>query len=258
MSNSTGKTDIPSQEMKVDSKKKTVPLGTNRPTTKLKILQWNAGGLSPAKMTELKQLTTQTDADILIINEANTTADNTQYYNIKDFTTYTLHKARQIASGMLVTVRNNLKSQFKIIKEMNVHDTAEIVKITIWKENKKFTIYGIYSPPGNKNLRLDTLDITSATVVIGDFNAASPNWGYTYYNQAGRIVEEYLNSQKLQLLYNPEDKKNILTLLRKHYKPRPCYGIFRHLRNQPENGVRRPRKPSPSSTSIYLAESPNK
>ena len=93
MSNSTGKTDIPSQEMKVDSKQKTVPLGTNKFTTKLRILQWNAGGLSPTKMTELKQLTTQTDADILIINEANNTADNTQYYNIKDFTTYMLHKA---------------------------------------------------------------------------------------------------------------------------------------------------------------------
>jgi hypothetical protein len=50
MSNSTGKTDIPSQNMKVDSKKKTVPLGTNRSTT-LKILQWNAGGFSYAKMT---------------------------------------------------------------------------------------------------------------------------------------------------------------------------------------------------------------
>ena len=56
---------------------------------------------------------------------------------------------------------------------MNDHDTAEIVKILIWKENNKFTIYGIYSPPSNKNLCLDTLDITSATVVNGDLNAAS-------------------------------------------------------------------------------------
>jgi hypothetical protein len=84
------------------------------------------------------------------------------------------------------------------------------VKISIWKESKKFTISGIYSPPGNKNLYLDTLDITSATVVIGDFNVASPSWGYNYYNHAGRIVEEFLNSQKLQLLYNPEDKKTFL------------------------------------------------
>jgi len=116
----------------------------------------------------------------LIHNEANVTADNAQNYNIKDFTNYTLHKARQIASGMLVTVRNNLKSQLKIIKEMNDHDTAEIVKIITWKEKMKFTVCGIYNPPGYKNLCLDTLDITSATVVIGGFNAASPNWGCNY------------------------------------------------------------------------------
>jgi len=93
---------------------------------------------------------------------------------------------------------------------MNDYVTAEITKITIWKEKKKFTIYGTYSPPGNKNLCLDTLDITSATVVNGDFNAASPGWGYNYYNHTGRTVEEFLNSQKLELLYNPEDKKAIL------------------------------------------------
>ena len=60
-------------------------------------------------MTELKQVATQNDADLLLINEANTTAENVQYYNIKDFTTHALFKVRQIASGILVTVRNNLK-----------------------------------------------------------------------------------------------------------------------------------------------------
>jgi len=38
-------------------------------------------------------------------NEANTTAENVQYYNIKDFKTHSLFKARQIASGMLVAVK---------------------------------------------------------------------------------------------------------------------------------------------------------
>jgi len=79
MSNSARITDIPSQDMKIDNNKKTVLLGTNQPTTKLKILQWNAGGLSSAKMTELKQIITQNDTDLLIINEANTTVENVQY-----------------------------------------------------------------------------------------------------------------------------------------------------------------------------------
>jgi len=219
MSNRAGITDIPKQYMTLDNKKKIVLLRTKQYTAKLKILQWNAGGLSSAKMAELKQITIQNDKDLLIINEANSTEENTQYYSIKGFTTHVLYKgftthvlykARQIASGLFVIIKNALKSEFKIIKEMNDHDTTEIVKISLWKENKKFTIYGIYSPPGNKNLLLDTLDITPSTVVIRDFNAASPSWGYNYYNHAGRTVEEFLNSQKLELLYHPEEQKTFL------------------------------------------------
>jgi hypothetical protein len=56
---------------------------------------------------------------------------------------------------------------------------------------------------------LDVLDITSTTIVIGDFNAASPSCDYNYYNHAGRTVEEFLNSQKIELVYNPEDKNII-------------------------------------------------
>ena len=197
--------------MKLDNKKKIVLLGTKQHTAKLKILQWNAGGLSSAEMAELKQITVQNDTDLLIINEANSTEENTQYYNIKGFTTHTLDKARQIASRMLVIIKNTLKSEIKIIKEMNDHDTAEIVKISLWIKNKKFTIYGIYSSPGNKYLLLDTLDITPSTVVIGDFNAASPSWRYNYYNHTGRTVEELLRSQKLELLYHPEDQKHSYT-----------------------------------------------
>ena len=100
---------------------------------------------------------------------------------------------------MLVTVKKkNLKSEFKIIKEMNDHDTAERVKILVWEENKTFTIYGIYSPPDNKNLCLGTDDITSATVVNGDFNAASPSWGHNYHNHAGTTVEEFLKQPKIR------------------------------------------------------------
>ena len=94
MSDSAGKTDIPKQDMMPNTKKKSVLLRTNQHTIKLKIFQWNAGGLSSAKMTELKQITFQNDADLLIINEANTTEENTQYYNMKGFTTHALYKAR--------------------------------------------------------------------------------------------------------------------------------------------------------------------
>ena len=72
--------------MKLDNKQKIVLLGTKQHTAKLKTVQRNAGGLSSAEMTELKQITVQNDTDLLIINEVNSTEENTQYYNIKGFT----------------------------------------------------------------------------------------------------------------------------------------------------------------------------
>ena len=81
MSKSVGTTDIPRQDMKLDNNKKTVLLGTKQPTTKLKIFQWNAGGLSSTNMTELKRIITQNDADLLLINEANITAKMSSIIN---------------------------------------------------------------------------------------------------------------------------------------------------------------------------------
>lgn len=41
---------------------------------------------------------------------------------------------------------------------MNSNDTSEITKITVWKNYKKFKVYGIYSPPNNNNLNLDIIE----------------------------------------------------------------------------------------------------
>jgi hypothetical protein len=49
---------------------------------------------------------------------------------------------------------------------------------------------------------LDIPDLTNNdTVIVGDFNAASSNWGYT----PGKIVEEFLLADTVVLLYNPKD-----------------------------------------------------
>jgi hypothetical protein len=45
---------------------------------------------------------------------------------------------------------------------------------------------------------------------VGDFNAASPNWGYTYKNAPGKAVEEFLAAKTVELLYNPKDPPTYL------------------------------------------------
>ena len=177
--------------------------------SQLKILHWNAGGLSQAKMTEIKDIVNKNEIDVILINEANINAENVQYYNINKFNIYTLNKKRQVASGILVATKDTLKTKFKIITQ-NKNNTAEMVEITLWKENKQFKIYSVYSPPKNNELQLDKINVTRATIIMGDFNAASASWGYKYNNKQGKAVEDFINSNNLELLYDEHDPKTFL------------------------------------------------
>jgi hypothetical protein len=123
---------------------KTVLLGTT------KILQWNASGLSPQKFTELKLILNKKKVNAFIINEANITEANFKFYQIRGWTVQALYKKRQVASGILIGVKSNLKSKFIVLKEMNNVDTSEIIEAIVWINNKKLKIYGLYSPPPQK------------------------------------------------------------------------------------------------------------
>ena len=88
-------------------------------------------------------------------------------------------------------------------------------------------------------------------------NAASPSWGYNYYNHAGRTIE-FLNSQKLELLYNPEDKKTFLHYSGRTTNPDLTMVSSDIYENSPKSSVGRFRKRSTSSTSIYFIVGSNK
>jgi hypothetical protein len=77
-------------------------------------------------------------------------------------------------------------------------------------EKTQFKIHGVYSPPNNKNLNLDILNTTNDTIIVGDINAASITWGYSYQNHPEKTIEEYLNSNSLTLLYDPGESKTLI------------------------------------------------
>jgi hypothetical protein len=84
--------------------------------TDLKILQWNAGGLSQNKKTELYLNLVKHDVDVFAIMEANLTAEKLLYYQLNGYTLYSLPKYRRIASSILIGVNNSLSTEFKIVK----------------------------------------------------------------------------------------------------------------------------------------------
>lgn len=174
------------------------------------ILHWNAGGLSWSKFSELGKIAEEERADVLVILEANITEEKMKYFQLKGYTFHGLFKQRQVASGILVGIKDSLTAKFAIVKEMNTVDKAEIIKVNILINKKKFLIYGIYSPPNNKNLNLDILPVPKNTILVGDFNAASPSWGYETYNQVGKLVEDFSDSNALTVLYNKDDPKSFI------------------------------------------------
>jgi hypothetical protein len=88
-------------------------------------------------------------------------------------------------------------------------DKSEIVKVNMCKKGNNFTIYAIYNPPNNKP-DFTSLHVTSKTVMIGDFNAHSPKWGYKDTNAAGKEMEDLLNTSILELIYNDTDSPTYL------------------------------------------------
>jgi len=170
--------------------------------TSLKILQWNARGLSQSKKTELRLNLVKHDVDIFAIMEATLTAEKLIYYQLNGYTLYSLPKYRQIASGILIGISNSLCAEFNIVKEMGSSEyKSEIVKANVWKKGNNFTIYAIYNSPNNKP-HFTSFHVTSKTVMIGDFNVHSLKWGDKNTNAAGKEMEDLLNTSILELIYN--------------------------------------------------------
>ncbi|GFT39291.1 hypothetical protein TNCV_2422101 [Trichonephila clavipes] len=138
--------------------------GANRPFKDqqwLRILQWNAGGFSHEKRTQLMSILISQDIDVFIIVEAN--------FNLSSY------------------------------------NGAEIIKLDVWKWKRHFKVYGCYSPPGNTKLDFSLLTFTSKTILCGDFNAHSKRCNYSDLNSAGKVMEDLLIADQMELLYNDSD-----------------------------------------------------
>ena len=209
MSDNSGGTGIPRMKAREMSKK--IPFsGQKSEQREMNIFQWYARGLSSPKMTEIKKTINEENFDVLIINEANVTKGNINFYNMKGYTIYALYKSCPIASGILTAVKTTLTTKFHITKEINKADMSEIIRVIVWVEKTQFRIYGLYNLPNNKNLNLDILNIMNSTIIMEDFNAGSTTWGYTYQNHPEKTVEEHLNSNSLTLLYEPGESKTFI------------------------------------------------
>ena len=58
------------------------------------------------------------------------------------------------------------------------------------------------------------------TIVAGDFNGHSPEWGYTNYNKTGKAIEEFCESTNLTVLQDENSPPTLLFKVNKEeYRP---------------------------------------
>jgi hypothetical protein len=98
---------------------------------------------------------------------------------------------------------------------MNNVDKTEIVKLNVWKNENHVKVFGIYNPPQN-NPALSLLEVSKQTLIVGDFNAHVHDVGYRNINEAGKMMEDFILANHVELLYEKEDPPTYL-----HYTTNP-------------------------------------
>ena len=197
----TGKTTFRNSPRKRNKRKK-----TTRDTKYLNILQLNIDGMSykSGKKEQLAKILSDENIHIALIQESQHKALNP---HITGYTTYACEC--QNCQGVIIYVRNDTTADVENLTKPD--DPTHVQKATIWKQNKKFTIYNVYSPPGT-TCKIDDLQesIYKNTIVAGDFNGHSPLWGYQDTNNTGKFVEELHETTNLILQQNSNTAPTLL------------------------------------------------
>ena len=182
-------------------KRKNYPKKNNE-TPKLNILQLNICGISNKK-TELMKTLRDHQIHVILLQE---TLHQNCDYNLAGFTPYKCNCER--CRGIITFIRNDIQGDVKNINSVQPTDMQEV---TIWYSGKRYTIYNIYNPPAN-NLSSSFIQDQqfSKTILAGDFNGHSPQCGYKYVNNTGKVIEEITESTNLTVLQDAQTEPTLL------------------------------------------------
>ncbi|KAK7091308.1 hypothetical protein V1264_009008 [Littorina saxatilis] len=166
----------------------------------LRVLQWNAEGISKKKLPFAERLHKE-DIDIACIQETHLT-ENLRF-TIRGYQTYRADREKRHKGGVLILIKNHLPAKHITL---DTDGQAEITGVDITLQNgKQIRIYNIYCP-ADRQLSLHKMEVPQdGCLIIGDFNSHSHSWGYNETDSRGEEVEDWQIEQHLYLLNSPED-----------------------------------------------------
>lgn len=180
----------------------------------LKIVQWNANGVSQHKL-EIETFLNRHSIDIMLISETHLTSKNN--FKIYGYKIYdTKHPEDKSRGGTAILIKNRIRHyQLDSISEKNIQATS----IAVIEWNRTLNISSIYCPP-NKKITEEEFSqyfksLGTRFLAAGDFNAKSPHWGSRITTPKGKILLQSIYKNNLQALsggrptYWPTDRRKI-------------------------------------------------
>lgn len=161
----------------------------------IKIISWNANGLRN-KFNELHALVSQTDPDIVIIQE--TKLNKKLPTKIPHYEH--INQPLSQRGGLLTYVKTQLNATHTPTNTL----LAETQAITI----HNLTIVNYYNPPRlqpDQHELNNLFQLSNKTAIIGDFNATHTNWNNTRNNGGGVKLSSYVDNTNTQLSYPAND-----------------------------------------------------
>ena len=110
MSDNSGATVIPRVKARKMSKTMSFSGQKKNEERQMNNLQWNAGGLSSPKLTEIKKTVNEENNYVLVINEANATKENIKFCNTNRYTIFAFYESKlkvAIAAAEKTTLKQN-------------------------------------------------------------------------------------------------------------------------------------------------------
>ena len=160
----------------------------------MKVICHNIEGFSDIKAQILASL----DADILCLQETHRT-DIPPHVPGMHLAVNT--PSRTYGSAILVKDKSTI-TKTKIVEAGEM----EVLQI----ETKHLTIISIYKPPAVAFvLPPDLIAKDQTTIVAGDFNSHSVEWGYEVDDEDGEAVASWAINNNLDLLYDAKDPPNL-------------------------------------------------
>ena len=170
--------------------------------TEFNILQLNISGIKNKKI-ELASMMSSNNIHIALIQESFHRNTNS---HLTGYTAYpcTCENCR----GIITYIRNDLIADCQHLSQT---DNTDIQKTSVWFYGQKYTIYNVYSPPSSI-CQINDLQETmyTNTILAGDFNGHSPQWGYSDTNGTGKFLEELHGSTNLVITQSPTSTPTLL------------------------------------------------